>query len=116
MSKPNGRRIRISQYRQQVAEAVLPPDGMITIDLDDEGTEQVSFRVPVNLDDDDEFVLSVRAAKTPEDITRLVLGDEQRDRYIAAGGDDQEFSILFASETAGARERMRDFRYRPSGR
>lgn len=116
MSKPNGRRVRISQYRQQVAEAVLPPDGTVAVELDDEGQDVITFRVPLNLDEDDEYLAAIRATKTPKDISVLVLGEEQRARYLAAGGTDDEFATLFAQETSAAKERMRDFRYTPSGR
>lgn len=114
MSKPNKRRVRLSEFRAQLAEAVLPADGMVTVELDDEGENTISFQVPLNLDAEDEYAAAIQASDGPDDLMRVVLGDEQGAAWLAAGGTSTDFAVLFGEESQSAAERMRDFRYRPS--
>lgn len=111
MSKPNRRRVRMSQFSAQVAEAVLPPDGVVEVELDEQTT--VSIRLPLNMDADDEYVQAIRAAEGADDLARVVLGDEQLEVWKASGRTADEFAVLFGSESRAAQERLRDFRYRP---
>jgi hypothetical protein len=107
----------MAQFKEQVAEAVLPPDGMVTVELDDEGASVVQFKVPVRLDGTaDDITDQIKACETAKDMSLLLLGAEQRERWVEAGYSDEDFAILLASESRGVQERMRDFRYRPSGR
>lgn len=114
MSKPNGRVVRMQQFRQQIEQAVLPPDGKVKVELADGGS--VEFVVPIYLDGDDEYVQALQAAEKAEDAILAVLGEEQTQRWYDAGYTAAEFGLLFASEGRAAHERLQGFRYRPSGK
>lgn len=113
MGKPNGRRVRLEQFRQQLEEAVLPPDGVVKVDLP--GGGQVQFRVPLNAEPGDEYVAAIQATQDEDDLLTVVLGQDGADRWLSSGATASEFAVLFAVESRGASERLRDFRYRPSG-
>ena len=117
MSKPNGRRVRMAEFKAQVAEAVLPPDGMVDVEIGEGVDQVVRFRVPIKFDGtSDDYVDQIRACETSEQMAEVVLGDEQLAAWTAAGFTAEDFALLLAEETNAAQERMRDFRYRKSGR
>ena len=110
MSKPNGRRVRMSQFQSQIAEAVLPPDGTVVIELDDDTS--VTIRIPLTTSPDDEYVESIKGATTNEEMALIVLGPEQWETWKNAGLDAEALAQVFTTEGAAARERLRDFRYK----
>ncbi len=114
MSKPNGRRVKLAQFKQQLAEAVLPPDGKVVVEIDDAGST-IEFVVPLHMDPDDEYVKEIQATDDEDALAKVVLGD-QLDRWLATGSTAKDFALLFAEEARAAAERMTDFRYRPSGK
>ena len=111
MSKPNKRRVRMIQFQEQIAEAVLPPDGTVVIELDDD--RSVSIRIPLHAgNEDDEYVNALKAAKTSEDLAHVVLGEEQWQTWQEAGYTADDLSAVFTAEGQAAKERLRDFRYK----
>lgn len=114
MSKPNKRRVKLTEFRAQLAEAVLPPDGVVTVDLDDDTS--ISFRIPLQLDDDDPYLAAIKAASGADEMLHVLLSEEDAAIWTNAGNTADELMVLFGAESQGAQERMRDFRYRPSGR
>lgn len=111
MTKPNKRRVRMSQFQEQIAEAVLPPDGTVPIELDDERT--VTIRIPLHAGNgDDEYVNALKGAKTSEDLALIVLGEEQWQTWQEAGYSADDLSAVFTAEGQAAKDRLRDFRYK----
>lgn len=111
MSKPNKRRVRMSQFQEQVAEAVLPPDGTVEVEIADDVT--VKVRIPLHINDEnDEYVKALKETKTSEDIALVALGEEQFEQWKEAGYTADDFATLFTAEGQAAKERLRDFRYK----
>ncbi|MCR8947234.1 hypothetical protein NW249_34675 [Streptomyces sp. OUCMDZ-4982] len=88
MSKPNKRRYKLAEVKQQFVEAV--------------GGEQVEFETdagdvlvfPHPLFTDAEWDARVDGATTAEDKARAILGDEQYEKYQAAGHGDGDIALL----------------------
>ena len=110
MSKPNGRRVRMAQFQSQIAEAVLPPDGTVIIEIDDDTS--VSIRIPITASPDDEYVTQIKGAQSNEEMALIVLGPEQWETWKNAGLDAEALAQVFTTESSAARERLRDFRYK----
>lgn len=118
MSKPNKRRIKMADFKAQVAEQVISPNGLIEVDLDDHGS--IFLRVPLlpTDTDEDDFVQRMSSAVGTRDLALVALGEydgtdagEQWDKWEAAGYGEADFMILLRTETEAARERLGKFRY-----
>lgn len=117
MSKPNQRRVRMEQFKQQITEQVLPEDGMVPIDLDD--TTTVYIKVPVALAEGDDFLERMQAASSEEDVAIVILSgydgataEQQWETWQAAGYTGSDLIKLFTAERAAAEDRFRAFRYK----
>ncbi|MDX2551326.1 hypothetical protein [Streptomyces stelliscabiei] len=88
MSKPNKKRYVLSQVKQQFEEAVGPE---VEFELDN--GEVLTFPHPLFADD--EWSNAVDAAETNRDKAHAILGDEQYDKFVAAGHQDMEMALLF---------------------
>lgn len=118
MSKKHTRKVRLSQFRDQVAEAVLPPDGHIEVEVADGVTLSIRIPISINDSDDDElgsYLASIRAAETDHELAKILLSEQDLEIWHEHGGTDTELAAIFASETQGARERLGKFRYNQSG-
>lgn len=89
MSKPNKKRYVMQQVRQQFEEAVGGPE----IELELLNGEIITFPHPLFADD--EWSARVDEAETNRDKAHAILGDDQYDKFVAAGHQDAEIGILF---------------------
>lgn len=116
MSKPNRRRVRMDQFKRQMAEQVLPDDSLVQVELDE--VRSVQIKIPVMLDEDDDFPARIEAAESLEEMALVLLSggstpaEEQWETWKAAGYDAVDLMKVYATERAGAEERMRQFRYK----
>ncbi|MEV0526639.1 hypothetical protein AB0I66_24660 [Streptomyces sp. NPDC050439] len=88
MSKPNKKRYKLSEVKQQFVEAVGPE---VEFELDN--GETLTFPHPLFADD--EWSEKVDAAETNRAKAHAILGDEQYDKFVAAGHQDMEMALLF---------------------
>lgn len=119
MGKPNRRRVRMQQFKQQVAEHVLPEDQLIPVDVEVDGEDRtVWLKVGLALTADDDFGEQVKAAKDADELALVVLGghpehdaEEQLATWKAAGYTVDDLAMLFGTESRAAQERLGNFRY-----
>ena len=116
MSKPNKRRVKMDQFRAQLAEQVLPDDNWIPVELSD-GSE-VTVKIPVALSEGDPFMDDFKDATTEEELALVILSGgvrpagEQWEAWKAAGYTGADLLKLWRSETDAANERLGAFRYK----
>ncbi len=117
MSKPNRRKVRMEQFRQQWSEQVLPADRLREVELDDDTS--VFVKIPVLLKEDDPFPQQMQEASTEEEVCLVVLSghpersaQEQWEMWQAAGYDAADLMALFQSLRAEADEAAQRFRYK----
>lgn len=94
MSKPNKKRYKLAEVRAQYAEAV----GGEEIEI--EGPGGKTFTMPHPLFAPAAWKKAVDAAEDDDEMARAMLGDEQFEEFIAAGGDptDVNFARMAAME------------------
>lgn len=116
MSKPNKRRVRMDQFKAQLAEQVLPENRLVEVDLGNGSV--VHMKLPIMLDEGDDFMERLAAAPDGEAVALVVLSgslvpaEEQWAAWQAAGYDSTDLSEVFQAETSAARERWDAFRYK----
>ncbi|MFE5159640.1 hypothetical protein ACFRNT_14190 [Streptomyces sp. NPDC056697] len=88
MSKPNKRRYVLSQVRAQYAEAVGGED------IEFEGPGGEIYQMPHPLFADTAWKQAVDDAEDDAELARAMLGEEQYDKYVAAGGDATDVVLL----------------------
>ncbi|MFJ2518651.1 hypothetical protein ACIOWF_06735 [Cellulosimicrobium cellulans] len=119
MGKPNRRRVRMAQFKQQVAEHVLPEDQLVPVDVEvGDDVRTVWIKVGLNLTADDDFTEQVKEAKDADALALVVLGghpehdaEEQLATWKAAGYTVDDLAMLFGTESRAAQERLGNFRY-----
>ncbi|MFF9758570.1 hypothetical protein ACF1G4_03215 [Streptomyces caelestis] len=89
MSKPNKKRYVLSQVRQQYVDAV--GGDQVEVELNDGAT----LTFPHPLFADDEWSEAVDAAESNRDKARAILGDEQYEKFHAAGHADADIALMF---------------------
>lgn len=116
MPKPNKRRVKMEQFKAQIAEQVLPDDNLIPVELPD-GSE-IMVKIPVALGEDDSFMDDFQAASTEEELALVILSGgvrpagEQWEAWKAAGYTGADLLKLWRVETDAANERLAAFRYK----
>ena len=108
MSKPNGKRARLSAIRASYVEAV----GGERVEIEDAAGNVYTFPQPLFADDD--WSKRVNDAQGEEATARAILGDEQYERYREAGNADLDITLAFADEVARMREVQANRRPTPS--
>ncbi|MFE9937393.1 hypothetical protein [Streptomyces hirsutus] len=88
MSKPNRKRYRLSEVKQQFTEAV----GGDQVEFETDNDDLLTFPHP--LFTDDEWDKKVDAAENAHDKALAILGEEQYEKYRAAGHADGEIGLL----------------------
>lgn len=88
MSKPNKKRYVLGTIRQQYAEAV----GGEEIEFEGPGGE--TYTMPHPLFGSPEWKQGLDDAEDDADLARAMLGDEQWEKYKAAGGDPTDLALL----------------------
>ncbi|MEU3000178.1 hypothetical protein ABZ684_21865 [Streptomyces sp. NPDC006995] len=86
--KVNRKRYNLADVHAQFAEAV----GGEQVEFDAEGG---SFAFPHPVFADEEWAEKVDAAETASEKARAMLGDEQYEKYRAAGNSDNDLGLLF---------------------
>ncbi|MEU4920180.1 hypothetical protein AB0G29_12575 [Streptomyces parvus] len=89
MSKPNRKRYKLSEVKQQFTDAV----GGDTVEFELANGEVLEFPHPLFATD--EWSTAVDDAETSRQKAHAILGDEQYDKYVAAGHADSEIGLLF---------------------
>ncbi|MFJ2514698.1 hypothetical protein ACIQJX_34990 [Streptomyces griseoviridis] len=88
MSKPNRKRYRLSEVKAQMTEAV----GGDQVEFETKAGDVLTFPHP--LFTEDEWDEKVDAAPTSRDKAVAILGEEQYEKYHAAGHADSEIGLL----------------------
>lgn len=88
MSKPNKRRYKLSQVKAQMEEAV----GGDQVEFETDAGDVLTFPHP--LFTDEEWDEKVDGAETAHDKAVAILGEEQYEKYTAAGHKDGDIALL----------------------
>ncbi|MFE3471197.1 hypothetical protein ACFXOI_05835 [Streptomyces bacillaris] len=88
MSKPNRARYRLSEVRQQFTDAV----GGADVEFETDAGDILAFPHP--LFTDAEWDARVDGAATAHDKAVAILGEEQYEKYQAAGHSDNDIALL----------------------
>lgn len=89
MSKPNRARYKMAEVHAQFAEAVGGED------VEFETADGSVFTFPHPLFADSEYAKAIDDAEDDAAKARVLLGDDQYEKYKAAGGTDNDISLLF---------------------
>lgn len=89
MGKPNKRRYKMSEVKSQFVEAVGGED--VEFELDN--GEVLTFPHPLFAPD--EWSTRVDEAESNRDKAHAILGDEQYDKFVAAGHADADIGLMF---------------------
>lgn len=90
MSKPNGRRLKLTELRAQGMESLKMEPGF-EIELDDGSTVTVPHPLLV----DDATQERITAADGAIPLAKAVLGDEEHARFVAAGGHSNDVALAW---------------------
>ncbi|MFJ7238216.1 hypothetical protein ACIQWB_13935 [Streptomyces olivaceus] len=88
MSKPNRKRYKLSEVKQQMTEAV----GGDQVEFETDNGDILTFPHP--LFTDQEWDEKVDGAENPRDKALAILGEEQYAKYAAAGHKDGDIGLL----------------------
>jgi hypothetical protein len=91
MSKPNKKRYKLSEVKQQYVDAVGGED--VEFELDN--GEVLTFPHPLFAPD--EWATAVDAAESNAEKARAILGAEQYEAFRAAGHADADVALLFVA-------------------
>ncbi|MEV7959300.1 hypothetical protein ACIOHC_41295 [Streptomyces sp. NPDC088252] len=89
MSKPNKRRYKLSEVKAQFTEAV----GGTDVEFETDKGDVLTFPHPLFADDD--WSEKVDGAESSKDKAIAILGEEQYEKYRAAGHSDGDIGLLF---------------------
>jgi hypothetical protein len=101
MSKPNRKRYKLAEVKAQFTEALGGED--VEFELDN--GEVLTFPHPLFAPD--EWSTAVDEAETNRDKALAILGDEQYDKYVAAGHADSEIGLLFLAVQQDMRDQVK---------
>ena len=117
MGEPARRVIRMDEFKRQIAEAVLTDDHLVEVEA--APGKSVWIKIPLNLDDDDDYPQRLRAAKGGEDLALVILSghpdrtaQQQWEEWTSAGLTAGDLAVVFGTESQAAQERLGNFRYR----
>jgi len=105
MTKPNKRRFKLDEMRQQAAEA-LKTDPGYEIELED----GVVVFIPHPLFADDRVSEEVEKATNAVEIAAAVLGEEEHAKFLAAGGRSSDVSLAWALMQHESEDKLADGR------
>lgn len=101
MSKPNKKRYRLSEVKSQMEEAV----GGDVVEFETDKGDVLTFPHP--LFTDDEWDEKVDAAENSREKAIAILGDEQYEKYHAAGHGDGEIGLLMLAVQRDMQDQIR---------
>lgn len=87
--KTSPRRYKATEIRQQFVDAV----GSDQVEYELASGEVLTFPHPLFAED--EWITAVDDAESNRDKARAILGDEQYDKFVAAGHVDSEIGLIF---------------------
>ena len=89
MSKPNRKRYKLTEVKQQFTDALGGED----VEFELANGEVLTFPHPLFASD--EWTTAVDEAETNREKAHAILGSDQYDKYVAAGHADAEIGLLF---------------------
>ena len=118
------RTVRVEKFRKQLAENVIGQDNTVRVEFGGGPEDYVTIKLPLLLEDGDDFMDRLTEAFEAEDRDREVslavlsghptrTAEEQLELWLDAGNTHGELSQIYASELNAGRERLGNFRYRP---
>jgi len=121
MAKAKQRRapVRMDRFKKQFADEVIGEGSLVPVEIGD--GEVVKIKLPIMLDEDDEYQDVLREAfdsGEAEQVSLAVLGgdpdrsaEEQWEAWKAAGYDSSDLAAVYRAELSAAQDRLNDFRY-----
>jgi hypothetical protein len=101
MSKPNKKRYKLSEVKTQMEEAV----GGAVVEFETDKGDVLTFPHP--LFTNDEWDEKVDSAETSHDKAVAILGEEQYEKYRAAGHGDSEIGLLMMAVQQDMQDQIR---------
>ncbi|HET9381326.1 MAG TPA: hypothetical protein VFP69_10905 [Streptomyces sp.] len=101
MSKPNRKRYKLTEVKQQFTEAL----GGETVEFELGNGEVLEFPHPLFATD--EWSTAVDEAETNREKAVAILGPDQYDKYVAAGHSDAEIGLLFLAVQQDMRDQVK---------
>lgn len=101
MSKPNRKRYKLTEVKQQFTEALGGED----VEFELANGEVLTFPHPLFASD--EWTTAVDDAETNREKAHAILGDDQYDKYVAAGHSDAEIGLLFLAVQQDMRDQVK---------
>jgi hypothetical protein len=121
MAKTKQRRapVRMDRFKKQFTEEVIAEGSLEPIEIGED--QQVWIKLPILLDEDDNYQEQLREAYESDDedaVPLVVLGQhpdhdpaEQWAAWKSAGYDATDLASILRVQTNAAQERLNDFRY-----
>lgn len=91
MSKPNGKRLKLTEMRQQATEALGVDPGM---ELELDNGDVVLVPHPLFLADEAQAKVNEAGSNTVE-MAKAILGDEAHAKFIAGGGHSNDVMLAW---------------------
>jgi hypothetical protein len=91
MSKPNGKRLKLTEMRRQAADA-LGTEPCMELELDN--GEVVAVPHPLFMADEAQEKVNAAGSDTVA-MAKAILGDEEHSRFIAAGGHSNDIMLAW---------------------
>lgn len=107
MSKPGKSRRKLSEIHAQFAEAVGGED----VEFEDDAGNVYTFPHPLFADD--EWTQAVDAEESNEGKARMILGDDQFKKFIAAGNKPIDVTLVFMDVATSMQGQLADGRPTP---
>lgn len=101
MSKPNRKRYKLSEVKQQMTDAV----GGDQVEFETDNGDVLTFPHP--LFTDEEWDEKVDGAETARDKAIAILGEEQYEKYAAAGHKDGDIALLMLAVQQDMQDQVR---------
>lgn len=111
------RRIRMDKLKSQIAERVIGDDALIELEISK--NEYVTIKLPILLEEGDDYQEQIQKARDDEESLALVLfgqdpnrsAEEQLAAWRAAGYTTRDLAIAYMAEMQDAQERLGKYRY-----
>lgn len=117
MATSKRRVVRMDEFSKQLEENVIGPDHLVEVEA--APGKSVWIKIPINLEDDDDYTDRLSAADAAAEMALVVLSghpsltaEQQWETWTSAGLTANDLVVVFGAETTAARERLGNFRYR----
>lgn len=116
--QPTDRKVRMDEFKKQVAEKVLPPDGTVAVEIGKDTTVHLFLPLFLTGQDMEDFQIKTREATAGLERAKMIFSadrgktpEKQWEEWVKAGYNDEDLALLFGAELQAARERLGEFRY-----